>query len=1279
MKKRIVRMTAVLLSCFVLFNTQFIDVFAVGINGTPTAAIYELNDKAEYKYSSAVQKAGTLAYGAKSLGTANVYGNDLEESSFRNVTAFGATGPINIGYMYNGSYQTGTKTEWNLVSDSAKTVNGYDVGGKIQKGVIIIQKSSDGYNWAEACKPVVNFFGKNTKGNAAIYVASEDELKQGTYFKMIVAYEMEKQTKAGDISNWDGDWERHQYVEVYDFYLCYEANPVTVHDVASMGTINSGGSTKNGFYINRNGSTNRITVSKDGGTATEIVGTETFTKAGSYIITTTTKFGKNFSYAIRINDGIQIVNMSPVVYVSDDKKGYTTASVVRGKTEYGASNYTTLSIGQSANYDLITSTKNGFNSYGIAGDSINIFLRLNYEDNLTGNGWVLSDDSWGSAAKELVNGVQTGRVGTGALIIQKSNDGINWVNADAGRYASGLYTTSFRTNYGTGHDVLIYTPLGQDVVDGLYLRVVYAFEVKDASGKKVKNYLEEYKFYLCSSNLDAVTFHNLSVTDEIEKAISTEDQITMELYKRAETMLDGAYTVSGFEIDKALNSTATVTVKRDGVEVGYPSDGVFDESGKYDIEIKSAVGNKKNITLYVDRMSDKDSMKYYFGDSFISGKRIFSEGEYPVFEGGETQYHIEAIDDYHKDIKGVITNTSTGKTLQISSAAIAKDGSLVDAGHYVVQITTNDSYNSELKSGDAKIFTFQFDLIAQGTAPGPIVNQRSLEDYAHSTMCDAYPKYYGLTYSSVNSANITLAYQNKEDAFEEGYEYEKGLVEKPDDGTYRYTGSWFVTQKDKYDSVWELTEDIYNSVEQNIRTWYFDISDPFTYTTIEESVLGGAENPRALNLYHSAIVFANETQKEKLTELNTLPFINDKPVSFINENENKVSKDRAEFAFIADKYNCDSYLVQVRDCNNVEYKIKYNESVGQQLAAANCPSGIITIHEENIYGEAAEYQAIYISENDNTAIATIKYYLDKEEATISVSKIDSGKTVIEADAFTIEGIFDDLDPYGLVKIDDGTDTYIYCIDEVINDIWAVPGDYEITCVNRLGYDYSFTIHIKESDNLVVDFYGDGAEEIESILTTLGATNIQLPVLEKAGYDFLGFMDESNGEIYSNTIEIVQKTGSLKLKALWNVRKAKLTLVGVDNKVIGVQEVTFGNEYELPILDNVEGLYFKGWKKDDVFIVDNMIRIDKDEDLIIYAVYVNDDGVAISSNDIVSKSRSRLFQIIMLVILSLGGVSGIFCYIKMKHPKELINDEIAKSDEKESQEEFLEEKDETNKC
>ena len=106
------------------------------------------------------------------------------------------------------------------------------------------------------------------------------------------------------------------------------------------------------------------------------------------------------------------------------------------------------------------------------------------------------------------------------------------------------------------------------------------------------------EIYLCSNELDAVTFHNESITDEqIEEICGEDGEISVDQYKKAETLTNGSLTVSGFSINTELNPTVTYTVKRDGVLLANPTNHVYSETGKYEIELTSKVGDTKEVSL----------------------------------------------------------------------------------------------------------------------------------------------------------------------------------------------------------------------------------------------------------------------------------------------------------------------------------------------------------------------------------------------------------------------------------------------------------------------------------------------------------------------------------------------------------------------------------------------------------------------------------------------------------------------------------------------------------
>ena len=547
--------------------------------------------------------------------------------------------------------------------------------------------------------------------------------------------------------------------------------------------LKSGDSVSAGFVVDKKGSSDVVTVKKNSAAEYEIESLSTLHDPGTYTVAVETSLGQKYSDTITITDGLKMTSMSPALYENKKKDNYSTQNPISGKASFGGASHTEISIAHNSNTPITATSQNGVSAYGITGDRVYLFMRVINSELITENGWEIVSDSWGKKTSQTIEGAETGQVDTGALVIQTSSDGINWNNEDMSRYADGLYTTDYENHYGDRGDVFIYAPNGEEVLNGLYVRVLYAYELKQ--DKDDYRYLEEYKFFLCSNELDAVTFHNLSADDTMDQILEDYDDVTASVYRRAETMLSGSYTVSGFSIDTSSNPTVTYSVLKNETSVAIPSNHKFTEEGKYTVNLTSAVNSKRTVEIYVDRMTDEKALEYYFGESFLNGKRIYSEGEYPVYEGGLTSYGLNQVDLFHAPLGGQIQNITTGETINIAATREEKTGDLTSPGEYVATFTTNQSFDADTASGDCRIFTFHFRIIPEGTAPGPEVNQKSLENYATTTISDSYPLYYALTYQSAGKGNITLAFSSKEDALKYAYEYEKGMVEQQSDGSYR--------------------------------------------------------------------------------------------------------------------------------------------------------------------------------------------------------------------------------------------------------------------------------------------------------------------------------------------------------------------------------------------------------------------------------------------------------------------------------------------------------------
>ena len=904
------------------------------------------------------------------------------------------------------------------------------------------------------------------------------------------------------------------------------------------------------------------------------------------------------------------------VYDSGKDAGFTLKEKV-DQTVFGTTSYTGLSLVSDG--AILKTTYNGYDAFGIIGSDVSLSFAIRYEgegDDWYLNGsdtWMLSVDTWGKKETETVNGVQTGEVGSGAIIVQTSMDGVDWSDENKASYTNGLYTTDYYTHYGTTPQS-IYTPSGQDVGKGIYVRVLYAYEVYDyikcthknfwgvakhTNDNVYYNYVEEYSFYLCYNDVEAVTFHNLSLEGQITEDVEGEEAALIEIGKRAETLTDGSLTTTGFVIDKSLNESAAITAWRNGVEYAIPANGRIEENGRYDIRIQTTLGWETIKTFYVNKKGQDELYSMYFGDSFLEGKRIFTKGDLPTYEGGLTAYTIIGLGENEAPLWGTITNKTTGNVIQISCSYSTQTDVLTEAGEYEVKLHTNATYGTDKPSGDNHTFTFKFIVIEEGSAPGPQVNQENLQAFASlSNPSSMHSVYYGVTFQSAHRGYITLAFSSRAAALEYVYNYEKGMVEEQEDGSFRYTGTLNVTQKIVYDSAWDLTDAIYYFAEQAVQRLCFDLRDEFTYLTLSQEVLDEITNLKTLELTKSIVVAANDTEKENLFCVADIPLINAKQYAYLQPGvDGEVVSGVNSFQFIKDKNGYDSNSI-VAIVGDTYYTLAYNQPIDEQFKAYGLGTGIITIEERNIYNDISVYKVAYIAEGDCTTKIELKFH-NGNETTSEIYDLSKNGESIKVKAFAVDKLTDEFDSCGLVIIKKDGEPEVYCAGEDVNKTYNEAGVYNITVLNRLGTAYSFTIEIEET-SYTIQLKGDGIDG-EQYITYHEGDVVALPTLTKYGYNFVGYRTES-GNVYSDEVAAILLKGNAVLEAVWEAKQFHLTL-RVGDEIYLEGEVVFGETYLLPTLTSTEEQTFVGWENEENEIV-TFITLNREGNVNLRAVYKN---------------------------------------------------------------------------
>jgi len=125
----------------------------------------------------------------------------------------------NIEFMYKlqNNYTNISSGSWYITSDKEKKVDGIDMGDKIGKGGLIIQSSLDGTNWTTIDKKTDLV---NIDLNNELYTTKDIQQVNGCYFRIIIAYKLQKQLADKKVLFVNVDnYEYKRVIELYEFYL----------------------------------------------------------------------------------------------------------------------------------------------------------------------------------------------------------------------------------------------------------------------------------------------------------------------------------------------------------------------------------------------------------------------------------------------------------------------------------------------------------------------------------------------------------------------------------------------------------------------------------------------------------------------------------------------------------------------------------------------------------------------------------------------------------------------------------------------------------------------------------------------------------------------------------------------------------------------------------------------------------------------------------------------------------------------------------------------------
>lgn len=178
-----------------------------------TGSIHKLAEDSHYEISS------TTKTNERAFGTLSLSGNMRENGSMGIYNKYTVNqGNFSISYSFNASALNATATTWHIVEDKTKQVNDMKLEQNIMTGALIIQSSRDGKLW-QTDVTLTNVFTKDSALKDTVFTSNDVQLQNGCYYRVIVAYKMEKQVESTKILGFDKEnFEYKKIAEVYEFY-----------------------------------------------------------------------------------------------------------------------------------------------------------------------------------------------------------------------------------------------------------------------------------------------------------------------------------------------------------------------------------------------------------------------------------------------------------------------------------------------------------------------------------------------------------------------------------------------------------------------------------------------------------------------------------------------------------------------------------------------------------------------------------------------------------------------------------------------------------------------------------------------------------------------------------------------------------------------------------------------------------------------------------------------------------------------------------------------------
>ena len=126
-------------------------------------------------------------------------------------------------------YDNENEAKWHIIDDKSKKVDSTELNSKVKSGATIVQTSKDGKAWVNAFIATdiykdLSSLNNSDTDNKAMYTTTNVQLVNGCYYRIIVAYKMERSVEPKKVAFISiPKKEQKEVTEVYQFYA-YDKN-----------------------------------------------------------------------------------------------------------------------------------------------------------------------------------------------------------------------------------------------------------------------------------------------------------------------------------------------------------------------------------------------------------------------------------------------------------------------------------------------------------------------------------------------------------------------------------------------------------------------------------------------------------------------------------------------------------------------------------------------------------------------------------------------------------------------------------------------------------------------------------------------------------------------------------------------------------------------------------------------------------------------------------------------------------------------------------------------